>query len=63
MGHNVSNYKRHRAVMHSKLGEFSTWRLAIDCGAGGCSRGRAYDVKALAAFYPGLTLVASPGVV
>ncbi len=56
MGHNISKRKRHSSVMSSPLADFAGWRLEIECGGERCPTGRAYPVKDMASFWPGLTV-------
>jgi hypothetical protein len=48
MSANATPRAHRRAVLESRLSEFSGWLLAIDCGAPSCRRGRAYPVEELA---------------
>ena len=56
MGHNITPGKRGADGLRLPLTDFVGWRLAVDCGAPGCARGRAYDVRQLAGMHRGLTV-------
>ena len=47
MSHNRSPEKIRSDVLQSPLGSFHAWLIEVDC-AGGCPRGRVYQVAALA---------------
>jgi hypothetical protein len=52
MAANASDRAQRNAILGSRLSDFATWFLWVDCGTEGCRRDRLLSVGELAAMFP-----------